>query len=265
MTTEQAQTVTPRWLTPTQPAPHARIRLFLLPHAGSGAVAYKSWHRLLPEEISAQAVTLPGRQGRRAEPLPVDWHTVVDDLYTALRDELDDRPYALFGHCIGAQLAYRLTVRLEAEGDPRPSLVGISGWAPVGFFRAPNGSEEVSISEAAPWIKNLGALPEDVWSDPDMLDLVLPPVMADFRVSAQYEDDGSVIDAPLVSYSGRSDPLLVEPDAMASWTGRSRNHLGHNTYAGGHFYVTEHATAVVSDFSRRLIRIVNTQPAKDPQ
>lgn len=254
MTTEQTLS---RWFTRAQPAPDARIRLILLPHAGSGAVAYKGWHRLLPEEISAQAVTLPGRQGRRGEPLPVDWNALVDDLHAALLETVDERPYALFGHCIGAQLAYRLAVRLEAEGDPCPSLIGISGWAPEGFFRAPQGNDEVSISEAGPWIKDLGAIPDDVWTDPDMLDLVLPPVMADFRVSAQYEDDGAVVDCPLVTYSGRSDPLLVEPDAMACWTRRSRNFLGNNAYAGGHFYVTEHVTAVVSDFTRRLIRIVD--------
>jgi surfactin synthase thioesterase subunit len=257
MTTEQTRTVAPRWFSRAEPAAEARIRLFLLPHAGSGAVAYKGWHRLLPEEIGAQAVTLPGRQGRRAEPLPTDWNALVDDLHTALVDSVDDRPYALFGHCIGAQLAYRLAVRLEAEGDPCPSLIGTSGWAPEGFFRAPKGSGEVSLSEAGPWIRELGAIPDDVWTDPDMLDLVLPPVMADFRVSAQYEDDGAVVDCPLVSYSGRSDPLLVEPDAMASWVRRSRRYLGHNTYSGGHFYVTEHVAAVVSDFTRRLIRIVD--------
>jgi surfactin synthase thioesterase subunit len=245
-----------RWLSPAQPPAEARVRLILLPHAGSGAAAYRGWSRLLPAEIGTQALTLPGRQSRRAEPLPVDWYALLDDLHGALLATLDDeRPYALFGHCIGAMLAYRLTVRLEADGDPAPSLLGMSGWAPRGFWRAPSGHEKLSMDEFSGLFKDLGAFPEELWTDQDMLDLVLPPVVADFRVAVQYEDDEAVVDCPLVSYAGRSDTLLVEPDAMMAWTKRSRHYLGHQEYPGHHFYINDHAAAVMSDFSRRLMRI----------
>ncbi|HEY3004850.1 MAG TPA: alpha/beta fold hydrolase, partial [Kribbellaceae bacterium] len=236
----------------------ARIRLFLLPHAGSGAAAYRSWSRLLPAEIGAQALTLPGRQSRRTEPLPVDLDALLGDLHQAMLATVDDeRPYALFGHCIGAMLAYRLTVRLEAEGDRPPSLLGMSGWAPEGFYRAPEDHDTLSMSEFGGLFKDLGAFPEELWADPDMIDLVLPPVIADFRVAAQYEDDKAVVDCPLVSYGGGSDPLLIEPAAMTTWAERSRRYLGHKEYPGGHFYVNEHAAAVMSDFARRLIRITD--------
>jgi surfactin synthase thioesterase subunit len=245
-----------QWFTPGRSPENAKIRLFLLPHAGSGAAAYRGWDRLLPADIGVQALTLPGRQSRRAEPLPADWDAVLDDLELALLAELDDdRPYALFGHCIGAMLAYRLTVRFEAAGDPAPVLLGMSGWTPRGFFRAPAGHEKLSMNEFGDLFKDLGAFPEELWADPDMLDLVMPPVIADFRIAAQYEDDEAVVDCPLVSYAGQADPLLVEPDAMAAWAGRSRRYLGHREYPGNHFYVSEHAAAVMSDFSRRLMRI----------
>jgi len=247
-----------RWFTPAQPPEQARIRLFLMPHAGSGAAAYRGWSRLLPAEIGMQALTLPGRQSRRAEPLPMDWAALLDDLHSGLLAALDDeRPYALFGHCIGAMLAYRLTVRLEAQGEPAPSLLGMSGWAPAGFFRAPPGSERLPISELSELFKDLGAFPAELWDDQDMLDLVLPPVIADYRIAAQYEDDAAVVDCPLVSYAGQSDPLLVEPDAMMTWTGRSRRYLGHREFPGDHFYVNDHTAAVLSDFTRHLVRVTN--------
>lgn len=249
-----------RWFSPAEPPAQTRIRLFLLPHAGSGASAYRSWSRLVPADIGVQALTLPGRQSRRAEPLPVDWDTLLGELHRAVLTTVDDeRPYALFGHCIGAMLAYRLTIRMEAEGDPPPSLLGISGWAPKGFYRVPAGYETLTASEFGEIVKDLGAFPEELWTDPDMLDLILPPVLADFLVAAQYEDDEAVVDCPLVSYAGQSDPLLVEPDAMASWINRSRGYLGHREYPGGHFYVSDHAAAVMSDFTRRLLRITDGQ------
>jgi surfactin synthase thioesterase subunit len=250
----------PSWFTPVQAPPQARIRLFLMPHAGSGAAAYRGWSRLLPAEVGAQALTLPGRQSRRGEPLPADWDILLDDVYRAVLATLDDeRPYALFGHCVGAMLAYRLAVRLEYEGDPPPSLIGLSGWAPKGFYRAPADHDKLSAAEFGGLFKALGAFPAELWADPDMLDLVMPPVIADFRVAAQYEDDGAVVDCPLVSYAGQSDPLLVEPDAMMTWTERTRRYLGNHEFPGGHFYINEHATAVLSDFSRRLTRITDEE------
>jgi surfactin synthase thioesterase subunit len=257
MDTAQA-TPAHRWFSPARPPEAARMRLFLMPHAGSGAAAYRGWSRLLPADIGMQALTLPGRQSRRAEPLPTDWETLLDDLHRALLATLDDeRPYAMFGHCTGAMLAYRLAVRLEAQGDPPPSLLGMSGWSPTGFFRTPPGTENLPVSELSGLFKDLGAFPGELWDDPDMLDLVLPPVIADFRVAAQYQDDEAVVDCPLVSYAGQADPLLIEPDAMMAWTKRSRRYLGHQEYPGEHFYISEHATAVMSDFTRRLARITD--------
>jgi surfactin synthase thioesterase subunit len=249
-----------RWFTPAQPPPEARIRLILLPHAGSGAAAYRGWSRLVPADIGVQALTLPGRQSRRGEPLPEVLDSLLDDLHQALLTTLDDeRPYAFFGHCIGAMLAYRVAVRLEADGDPPPSLLGMSGWAPQGFYRAPAGAEKLSVSELAEPFRDLGAFPDELWADPDMLDLVLPPVIADFRMATQYEDDGAVVDCPLLSYAGQSDQLLVEPDAMKVWTERSRRYLGHQEYPGQHFYISEHATAVMSDFGRHMMRITEDE------
>jgi surfactin synthase thioesterase subunit len=92
-----------------------------------------------------------------------------------------------------------------------------------------------------------------------MLVLILPPVLSYFLVAAQYQGDQAVVDCPIVSYAGQSDPLVVEPGAMTSWIARSRQYLGHQEYPGGHFYVSEHAAAVASDFARRLMRIADEQ------
>lgn len=258
--TAQAAPATARWFTPAEPAPEAGILLFLLAHAGSGAAAFRTWRTLLPAEVTAQAVTLPGRQNRRAEPLPTDWEDLVEELYEAVVSALDDRPYALFGHCLGAQLAYRLTVRLEEAGDPPPALVGVSGWAPRGFFRAPTDYDAIADGDVVDWVRNLGAIPAEVAGDPDMLDLVLPPVLADFRLAAGHEDDHAVVDSPLVSYGGQADPLMVAPDAMTSWADRSTSYLSHNEYSGDHFFITRHASTVAGDFTGHLLRQTRSTP-----
>lgn len=243
-----------QWFHPAEPSPDATVRLFLLPHAGSGAIIYRDWERLLPPGIAPQAVTLPGRHNRREEPTFEEFDPLVDALHDAVLNDLDDRPFAFFGHCLGAQLAFRLTLRMEAEGGPSPALVGMSGWSPQGFFQPTEEQSRMPEPELVEWIKKLGSFPAEIYDNPEMLALVVPALRADLRVAAQYVDDGGAVTCPLASYGGRSDPLQEHPDAMTHWAGRSPSYLGHSEYEGGHFYIDAHARSVTAHFAARLRR-----------
>jgi surfactin synthase thioesterase subunit len=250
-----------QWFHPVEPSPDASVRLFLLPHAGSGAIIYRDWENLLPPSVAPQAVTLPGRHNRRDEPTYEDFEPLVDALHEAVLDDLDERPFALFGHCLGAQLAFRLAVRMEEEGGPRPLMLGMSGWSPQGFFRPTAEQSEMPQSEMVEWIKKLGSFPAEIYDNPEMLALVVPALRADLKVAAQYEDRGETVGCPLASYGGASDPLQESPDAMTHWAGRSPAYLGHTEYSGGHFYIDTHARAVTTHFAQRLHRVLRRHTA----
>ncbi len=243
-----------QWFHPAEPPAEARIRLFLFPHAGSGAIIYRDWPNLLPPDIAPQAVTLPGRHNRREEASFSDWAPLLDALHEAMDAELDDRPYAFFGHCMGAQLAYQLTQRIELEGGRGPMVLGMSGWAPQGFFIPTEEQSRMPEAEMVEWIKKLGSFPAEVYDNPEMLALVVPALRADLAVCAEYVDDGAVVSCPIVSYGGASDPLMEDPEAMRSWTVRSPQYLGNSEFPGGHFYIDAHALAVTTDFARHLHR-----------
>ncbi|GAA4462191.1 thioesterase II family protein [Phytohabitans houttuyneae] len=243
-----------QWFHPAEPDPEARIRLLLFPHAGSGAIIYRDWSDLLPDDISAQAVTLPGRQERREEVAYTAWNSLVEGLYEAVLNELDDRPFAFFGHCLGAQLSYQLAVQMERDGLPVPLVVGMSGWAPKGFFNPTEEHINMPQEELVVWIKRLGSFPAEIYDNPEMLAMVVPALRADLSVAAQRVDEGATVPCPLVSYGGRNDPLQEEDDAFESWLPRSPQHLGHREYSGGHFFIDRHADAVTQDFCGHLYR-----------
>src|SRR4030088_3222934 len=121
------------WLRPAEIDQDAALRRFVIPHAGGGAVMYREWQDLLPADVAVQAVQLPGRQDRAAEVAYTEIEPLTDALYEVLVAELDERPYALFGHSMGALLAYRLAVRTAADGGSPPVLVGAAGRAARGF------------------------------------------------------------------------------------------------------------------------------------
>ena len=248
-----------RWFEPPEIDPDATLRLFLFPHAGSGVTIYREWGDLLPPSIAYQCVQLPGRQQRHAETAYTDMPELLDALFEVVTAELDDRPYAFFGHCMGAQLAYRLAAMIERDGRPGPVLVGASGWAPEGFLTPTLEQSQMSEPEMKEWIIALGSLPAEVYDDPQLLALVLPALRADLAVCATAKDDGAKVSCAVASYGGRSDPLML-PDAMRSWPDRTSTYLGNSEFPGGHFYIEEHALSVTSDLARHLQRLAE-EPA----
>jgi surfactin synthase thioesterase subunit len=254
---------TGRWLQPADTDPEVPMRLFLFPHAGSGGMIYRSWPSLLPADLAHQIVCIPGRELRRHEPAFLEIEPLVDALHEALVADLDDRPFAFFGHCLGAQLAYRVTLAMERDGDPLPLLLGTSGWTPEGFSMTTMEQAHMPEPELIEWMRNLGSFPEEVYDDPEVLDMIVPALRADLEVSATYVDDKAGVPCPIVAYSGKTDPLMA-PEAMAAWIPRTPTYLGNSTFPGGHFYIDhrEHAVAVIADFTRHLRRQMNLAAAR---
>jgi surfactin synthase thioesterase subunit len=240
------------WLRPPDVDQDAAVRLFAIPHAGGGAVMYREWSDLLPPDIAVQAVQLPGRQDRMDEPPYTEIEPLVTVLAEEVGAELDGRPYALFGHSMGALLAYRLALRLVADGAEPPLLVGVAGWAPVGFTMPT--IEQLSLTEDAlvDWLISIGSLAPELRWDPEVRAL-MPPTRADLAVCADYVDDGAVAPCPVVAYTGNADRLLAA-GAITSWTPRCSEFLGTCQLPGNHFFINDHGLAITLDLTRHLRR-----------
>src|ERR1700712_4687720 len=113
------------WIRRFHESPGASARLVCFPHAGGAATYFYPLSRTLAPSIEALAVQYPGRQDRRAEPCVDDIHELADLVAPALL-EWADRPLALFGHSMGATLAFEVAGRLEKAGV-RPAGLFVSG------------------------------------------------------------------------------------------------------------------------------------------
>lgn len=92
--------------------------LFCLPCAGGSASSYLRWRRLLPAHIQVLPLELPGRGSRMAETALRDFDTLSMQLTGRVAADLASWPqarYALFGHSMGALLAYGMARRLALQ------------------------------------------------------------------------------------------------------------------------------------------------------
>ena len=119
--------VLPPWLVRPIHRPDAAMRLICLPHAGGGASSFHSLAALLPRDIEMLTVQLPGRESRLSEPPFRRMAPLIDALTDATVPLLGDKPYALFGHSMGALIAYELGRAFERERLPLPRTTIVSG------------------------------------------------------------------------------------------------------------------------------------------
>jgi surfactin synthase thioesterase subunit len=209
------------------------------PHAGGSASAYLRLARSLAPGIEVLAVQYPGRQDRRAEPCPDSIEGLTDDLFAAVRHRVDAST-ALFGHSMGAVLAFELARRLERDAGVRCSR-----------FRddsAPAASDASMLAE----MRTLGGTDLRVLQDEELLIAALPALRADYRAIGAYRAaDDAVVGCPVTVLVGDADPRTSLDDARA-WSAHTTAESEVLTFSGGHFFLDAHHDAVVEAVTTRL-------------
>jgi surfactin synthase thioesterase subunit len=234
-----------RWLEPLDRPAHPRVRLYCFPFAG-GSAASVPWQAEPAQELEAVAVQLPGRAGLiRIDPLET-----IDEAVAALAPvtERSSLPIALWGHSLGAIIAFELARTLEAHGIAVVHLVVSARPAP--HLRRPvRPVSTLSHDRLVELLRRLGATPASVLENEEMLDIVLPAVRADFRLSERYAvRPGPMLRCPVTAIRGAGDRWVPE-HALLGWAQYTSGAFEPRTVAGGHFFQLENPTATV-----RLLR-----------
>ncbi|WP_416979254.1 thioesterase II family protein [Streptomyces sp. T028] len=240
-----------RWLRRPRPVAHPRLRLVCLPHGGGTAGAYYGWTASLPADVELVAVQYPGRQDRIGEPCPQNMGELADGVAQALLPLLD-RPVALFGHSMGAALAYEVTLRLETLYRARPRQLFVSGHVSPTRPRNGRALDLRDDAEMLAGLLELGGMDEAVTADPELLALVMPSFRADLRLIEAYRPRGArPVTVPVTAYTGDADPGVPVPD-VAAWAELAVGEFDVRVFPGGHFYLVDQEAEVVSDISERL-------------
>ncbi|MFH8568044.1 thioesterase II family protein [Streptomyces sp. NPDC017993] len=239
------------WLKWYRPVLAPRLRLICLPYAGGTAGAFHSWADRLPANVELVAVQYPGRQDRFQEPCVEEMAPLADHIAQELAPYCD-RPFALFGHSMGAAVGYEVALRLEARYGARPQHLFVSGHAsPL----LPRGHRDVHLRDEESmleWFGELGAMDPAVLADKELRPLVVPSLRADLRLIETYRPaPHRPVSAPLTSYVGDADPG-VDPDDAAAWSELTSGEFSFRVFPGGHFYLSDQETELLADITERL-------------
>ncbi|MCJ1678512.1 alpha/beta fold hydrolase [Streptomyces sp. APSN-46.1] len=228
-----------------------RLRLVCFPHAGGNAQLFHGWAARLPDDVEVLAVRYPGRQDRLHEPFPESMDVLADAVAAALEPWLD-RPLALFGHSMGASVAYETALRLEARYGVTPRRLMVSGRSAPHRAKV-SGLHERDDDTLIAGVRRLGDLGSEVYDIPELRELLLPALRADYRLIEGYRPERpSPVGAPITAYLGDSDPGCVLEDVIAWSDLTSAGQFALRTYPGDHFYLAGQEAELIDDIIKDL-------------
>lgn len=239
------------WIVRPRPNARAALRLFCFPYAGGGAAVYAPWAGALPETIEVIAVQPPGRAERLAEPAHAELGSLVEALFAPIGPLLD-RPFAFFGHSMGALVSFELARALRRARCPQPQILIASGHgAPHLPARRPP-AHHLPTPEFLGELRRLGGTPPEVLAHNELLELLLPTLRADFALCETYSYGyGAPLACPIVALGGLEDPDVSRAD-LEAWGDHTLAGAYVRMVPGGHFFLHSARQLVLTVVAREL-------------
>jgi medium-chain acyl-[acyl-carrier-protein] hydrolase len=204
----------------------------------------------MPEAIELCPVELPGRGARIDEPPFRRMDGLVDTLCEVLAPLLDS-PFALFGHSMGAHIAFALARRLSAAGGPGPMHLFVSGAAP------PNRTPRTAPLHSRPdrelvrALTEFGGTPAAILARDELLAALLPTLRADLTLTETYSAArAQPVSCPITAFGGASD--AIDRRALQGWSAFTEGAFRLRVFPGDHFYLAAADSALVDEIARDL-------------
>ena len=220
--------------------------LICLHFAGGNKYSFYPLEEFLDKNINLITLELPGRGKRFHEPLLTDIHLIVDDLFEQLKQNVS-RPYAIFGHSMGAILTYLLAHKIEENDFQRPIHLFVSGCKPPKIKREAPFYHDLPKDEFVNKIRDMGGCPEEILGNDELMALFEPSLRADFKTIETFTyEKKEPLKMRLTVFIGNKDKVSWE-DAKA-WGEESIHPIDVKEFEGNHFFIFQHKQEITALF-----------------
>lgn len=246
------------WVSLPKPRPHAKLRLFCFPYAGGSALIFRSWINALPESVEPCAIQLPGRGARLTEKL----YTRLLPLAHAIAEGLlpyCDKPFATFGHSMGAMLSFEVARYLRSHYGIEPAQLFVSGRraAHVPYTDPP--THNLPASELIQELRRIKGTPQEVLDNDELMQLFLPVLRADFEICQTYEyAPGEPLNCPITAFGGLEDDEETR-ERIESWREQTAGRFSLRMLPGDHFFLHSAERTLIHLLSRELQELAHGQ------
>jgi len=239
------------WVICRKPNAQAKLRLFCFHYAGGGAWSFRDWSGNLPSSVEVCSIELPGRGFRLAEAAFTSLDPLVRAIADALRPHLD-KPFAFFGHSMGGLVSFEVARVLRTNQGLNPVHLFVSA------HRAPQLPDpdppihNLPEPEFLDELRHLEGTPEEVLDNPELMQLLLPTLRADFTIVETYAYTADLpLDCPITVFGGLQDQE-VSYDELNAWQEQTNEAFSLQMLPGNNFFLHSAQSLLLNLLSQDL-------------
>lgn len=244
------------WLQCNQPNPEASIRLFCFPYAGGRTLIYRTWSNHLSENVEVCAIELPGRGTLLKEAPFTRIEPLVETIAQNILPKLD-KPFALFGHSMGALVSFELAHFLRKKYALNPVHLFVSGrHAPQNVSAKPP-IYSLPEPEFLAELHRLNGTSKEILENRELMELLLPILRADFEVIETYTYQPlPPLECPITAFGGLSD-TEANIDQLQGWAKQTNSTFLLKMFQGDHFFIHS-AQSELLEYLNQFFRFFST-------
>jgi medium-chain acyl-[acyl-carrier-protein] hydrolase len=234
-----------------------KLRLFCFPYAGGGAYIFRAWPDGLPENVEVCTAQLPGRGARIKEKPFTDLMEMIEVIGDAVTPLLD-RPFAFFGHSMGAMISYELARHLRRKHGLSPCHLFVSGRRAPQIPMTEPPSYAMPEPEFYEKLRLLNGTPAEVLEHPELMELVLPLLRADFSVVETYAYTADApLGCPITAFGGLQDHK-VGREMLEAWREQTTSTFTLRMLPGDHFFLNVEQALLLNLLTKELQQLSRT-------
>ncbi|MFE6848140.1 thioesterase II family protein [Streptomyces sp. NPDC057686] len=218
--------------------------LLCVPFAGAGPSFFHPWRELSADRWRITSVELPGRERKILEE---PYRNVTEAAKGSIDDIIADlgegARVVLFGHSLGAVLAYELVHLLTARGVHVERLV-VSG-SPGPWTQRERRATGLQDDEFLARVEEFAGFRHEALDHPEMRELILPVLQADCEMHENYvPGTDEILSVPITSLRGASDGLVTAEEAQ-QWQAATTSEFSYVEFPGDHMYLVDLGSEVL--------------------
>lgn len=248
------KTINP-WLISYKSVAQPRLRLFCFHYAGGGAHVYRDWADALPSFCELFAIQLPGRGARMFETPFESLRPLIKALTPAIMPYLN-RPFAFFGHSMGALVSFEFARHLRSQYGLLPAHLFVSGSSGPSRRQLEYPLSTLPDDELKQELARLDEQPKEALENEELMRMMLPAIRADFRLCEQYlYAVEPALACPVTAYGGLGDES-VTVESLEGWREETSASFTRIMFPGGHFFLQDDLarSLLLQSISRHLMR-----------
>jgi medium-chain acyl-[acyl-carrier-protein] hydrolase len=232
------------WLINFKPRAQAKVRLFCFPYAGGASHIFRLWPDSLPPTIEVCPVHLPGRGKRLREAPFTHYQPFVQSIAEGLSPYLD-KPFVLFGHSLGAMLSFELARQLRRMNLPQPEHLFVTGRRAPQIVNSEPPTHNLPEAQFIAALRKLNGTPTEALENPELMQLMLPLLRADFEVCDTYNYvSEEPLAIPVTAYGGLFD-TGISREQIESWREQTTAAFSLRMLPGDHFFINTSQTTLL--------------------